>query len=438
MKNLIRLGRALIRPFRAILRPLFPQWFVNYAYHLPVAFLASRMFGNPMRDLEIIGVTGTDGKTTTSLLIYHILKTAKKKVAVISTVEAKIGRKSIKTGFHVTSPDPWKLQSLLRRIRSQKYRYVVLEATSHGLDQFRLFPVKPKVAVLTNITHEHLDYHKSFLAYRQAKLKLFRHALHAVVNKDLAIFPAINAELSRVMLSTYSLTTDSQLKPSAVRYYKTKTKFKLGGVEYETPLTGVYNLYNCLAAISTALILNIALADIKRALASFPGVKGRLDPIPNRYGIRAFVDFAHTPNALRQVLSNLSQQKSAGEKLYVVFGSAGLRDRSKRPLMGEAAAEYADHIILTSEDPRGEDATAIAHQIMEGVPQDKRSRVEIIINRELAIFRALSLARPNDWVVACGKGHEESMNYDGITEVPWSEHHAMIRGFQHRRKAKHE
>lgn len=378
-----------------------------------------------MQDLEIIGVTGTDGKTTTSLLIYHILKIAKKKVAVISTVEAKIGRKAIKTGFHVTTPDPWKLQRLLRQIRSQKYRYVVLEITSHGLDQFRLYPVRPRVAVLTNITHEHLDYHKTFDDYRRAKLKLFRHAEHAVVNKDLPIFQTINAELPKTLLSTYSLINDSQLKPQNIKYLKGKTKFKLGNIEYETPLTGEYNLYNTLAAISTALILDIAPSDIKRALLTFPGVKGRLDEIPNKAGLHAFVDFAHTPNALDSVLSNLAGQKKPTEKLIAVFGAAGLRDVSKRPLMGAAAAKWADHVIVTSEDPRTEDAMSIANDILSGVPLSDRTKFEVELNRQKAIARAVTLANRGDWVVTCGKGHEESMNYDGYNEIPWSEHEVL-------------
>lgn len=426
MKKTIRIGRLLFRPIRSLLRPLFPQWFVNYIYHLPIAFLASRMYGNPMSGLEIIGVTGTDGKTTTSLLIYHILKTAHKKVAVISTVEAKIGRKSIKTGFHVTSPDPWKLQALLRRVRSQKIRYVVLEITSHGIDQFRIFPLRPHVGVLTNITHEHLDYHGTFDKYRDTKLKLLKHAEHAVVNKDLPIFSEINARLKGVLFSTYSVNADSQLKPEKVKFLKDRTRFTIGRIEYDLPLTGLYNLYNALAAISTALILGISPVDIKKGLMSFPGVKGRLDPIPNKKGIHAFVDFAHTPNALSEVLMNLSEKKKDGEKLIVVFGAAGLRDASKRPLMGAAAARFADRVILTSEDPRTEDAGEIAQAILSGMPEEKRKYVEIELNRERAISRAVEIAAKGDWVVTCGKGHEESMNYDGYSEIPWSEHEKLL------------
>lgn len=420
--------RKILYYIRLYLRPLAPQALVNYLYHLPKAFLASRIYGNPGADLEIIGVTGTDGKTTTSTLIYHILKTARKKVALISTVDAKVGRKSIKTGFHVTSPNPFALQALLRRMRSQKIRYVVLEVTSHGLDQFRIYPLRPKIAVLTNVTHEHLDYHQTFANYLGAKLKLFKKAEHAVVNKDLPIFNEINAKLEKVMFSTYSLVADSQIKPDSVEYLSDKTIFKLGSTTYTLPMTGEYNLYNALAAISTALLLDIDSSDIKRALSTFKGVKGRLEEVENDRGLHAYVDFAHTPNALENVLTNLKAKLGAGEKLIVVFGAAGLRDASKRPLMGKVAAELADKIVLTSEDPRFEDPRDIIKEIMSGMSKKHKSKVTIETDREGAIDIAVNqLASYGDWVVTCGKGHEESMNLDGLSETPWSDHEALLK-----------
>lgn len=409
------------------LRPLFPQWLVNYAYHLPLAFLASRMYGNPSVGLEIIGVTGTDGKTTTTSLIYHILKTARKKVAMISTVEARIGKKSLDTGFHVTTPDPFLLQRLLRRIRSQKMRYVVLEVTSHGLDQFRFYPIRPKIAVLTNITHEHLDYHGTYEKYRAAKLSLFKNAEHAVINKDQPDWNEINAALPKVLFSTYALQTNAQLKPEDIVEHADETTFRLGRMTYRIPLTGRYNVANALAAISTALLLDIHPTDIKRALATFPGIKGRLEKIENQRGIHAYVDFAHTPNALKEVLTNLKNRKAKGEKLIVVFGAAGLRDNTKRPLMGQYASELADQIVITSEDPRTEDPNDIAADIIQGIPEPLRRKVKIELNRKLAIDRAINeYAKPGDWVVACGKGHEQSMNLDGWEEVPWSDQATMI------------
>ncbi len=408
------------------LRPLFPQYLVNYLYHLPIAILATRMYGNPSSGLEIIAVTGTDGKTTTTSLIYHILKSAHRKVAMISTVEAKIGKKSLDTGFHVTTPDPFMLQRLLRRIRSQKIRYVVLEVTSHGLDQFRFYPIKPSIAVLTNITHEHLDYHGSYEKYRSAKLRLFKGATHAVINKDQQDFPVINASLPKTLFSTYSLITDSQLRAEDVVESVDSISFRLGRTVYKLPMTGLYNVSNALAAISTALLLEIHPTDIKRALLSFPGIKGRLETIPNNRGIHAFVDFAHTPNALKEVLTNLKNKKDKTEKLIVVFGAAGLRDNTKRPLMGKYAAQLADQIIITSEDPRTEDPRDIVKEIISGIPSGARRKVVVELDRGVAIDRAINeFARPGDWVVSCGKGHENSMNLDGWTETPWSDQKAM-------------
>lgn len=423
MTNLLA---SIIRLLRATIRPFFPQVIVNYLYHLPRAWIVARIYGNPGRNLEIIGVTGTDGKTTTSLLIYHILKVARKKVAVITTVEARIGNKRIKTGFHVTAPSPWGLQKLLKKIRSKKFRYVIIEATSHGLDQFRFFPLKPSVAVLTNITHEHLDYHKTFDKYLAAKLKLFRHAKHTVVNKDLPIFSHINESLPHNLFSTYSLHNSSQLQPTNIKYLVASTRFTLGNLEYEVPLTGEYNLSNTLAAISTALIIGISPAIIRRALKTFPGVKGRLEEVSNTRGLHLYVDFAHTPNALDSVLTNLKSLKRQGQKLTVVFGAAGSRDKTKRPMMGKIASSHADHIIITSEDPRREDPTKIAKEIMAGIPKNQRAKVQVIVDRQDAITHAVSLAKRGDWVVSCGKGHEESLNLDGRAETPWSEHKAFF------------
>ncbi|MEI6690196.1 MAG: UDP-N-acetylmuramoyl-L-alanyl-D-glutamate--2,6-diaminopimelate ligase [bacterium] len=413
------------KQLKDVFRPLFPQVLINYLFHLPKAFLASRIYGNPSADLEIIGVTGTDGKTTTTTLIYHILKIAKKKVAMVSTIEAKIGKKSLKTGFHVTSPDPFSLQKFLRMMRSQKIRYVVLEMTSHGLDQFRFYPIKPSIAVLTNITHEHLDYHKTFDKYKDAKLKLFRHAKYAVVNKDLSTFQDLNRRLSKVLFSTYSIDQESQLRPSHVEYGVGYTKFNIGKIEYMVPLTGRYNLENTLAAISTALLLDIAPSEIKKALMSFPGLKGRFETVENDRGINSIVDFAHTPNALREVLQNVRSQMSQGQRLIVVFGSAGLRDESKRPLMGQAASEFADEIVLTAEDPRTEDPGAIAAAIQSGIAKKKLKLVHVELDRQAAIDLAINkLAKAGDWVVCAGKGHEESMCY-GTVETPWSDRVAV-------------
>ncbi len=409
---------------KSILKKIIPQKFINYFWHLPKAFLAARMYGNPGKDLDIILVTGTDGKTTTTTLIYHILKTARKKAALISTVEARVGRKSWPTGFHVTSPDPFKLQKFLRRMRSLKVRYLCLEATSHGSDQFRLFPLKPKVAVLTNITHEHLDYHKTFANYLQAKLKLLKSADYIILNKDLPNFETIKTKLSKSAIATYSLDNESQLQATHFKLFQNKVKFTLGNLEYEFPLPGKYNIYNALAAISVALYLQISPAVIRRALKTFKGVPGRMQFIKSK-GLTVIIDFAHTPNALQQALTTLQETKPSRSKLIAVFGAAGLRDKSKRPLMGKIAAKLADAVVLTAEDPRTEDLTTIFQDLQQQIPFSLKSKVHIVEDRQEAINYALQhLAKKGDWIGIFGKGHEQSMCY-GTKEYPWSDEKAV-------------
>jgi UDP-N-acetylmuramoyl-L-alanyl-D-glutamate--2,6-diaminopimelate ligase len=229
------------------------------------------------------------------------------------------------------------------------------------------------------------------------------------------------------LFSTYSLTAESQMRPDKIEYLSDKTVFTLGNMTYTLPLTGQYNLYNALAAISTALLLDVSPTDIKRALMSFRGIKGRLEAVENKRGIHAYVDFAHTPNALKEVLTNIKSHMKTGENLIVVFGAASERDVSKRPIMGLEASKLADKIVLTAEDSRFEDPTSIAKQILKGVPSNKRKNTTIEPDREKAIIYAVNvLAKKGDWIVVCGKGHEESMNLDGFEEIPWSDREALL------------
>lgn len=412
---------------KTVLKKLLPQEIINYGYHLPLAFLSSYQQGHPSKNLHIIGVTGTDGKTTTTSLIHHILKTSTRSSALISTVNAEIGNNQLDTGLHVTSPNPSELHKLLRKIKSKKIKYVCLEATSHGLHQFRLYPIKPEIAVLTNISHEHLDYHKDLTSYMKAKFILFKNAKYAVLNKDDDSFEFFRDRLKKTALTSYSIDKPSQLRPSRVQFLKTKTKFRLGDFQYETPLIGRYNLYNTLAAIAVAMVLEIPPLDIQRALNSFPGVKGRFESIPNKHGLNVVVDFAHTPNALSNVLSAMKETKSPSSKLIAVFGSAGLRDRTKRPLMGKFAAALADEVVLTAEDPRTEKLPKIIADIKAGIPKSRHAHVHIIEDRAEAINYAVNkLAAKGDWVGIFGKGHEKSMCF-GTKEIPWSDQEVVRR-----------
>jgi UDP-N-acetylmuramoyl-L-alanyl-D-glutamate--2,6-diaminopimelate ligase len=393
------------------IRALIPQKAINYGKHLPLALFALWRYGFPSRQLKVIGVTGTDGKTTTVNLIYHLLKEAGFSVGMISTVSAKIGEEEIETGFHVTSPDPQLLQKLFRRMVGKGIKYVVLEVTSHGLDQFRFLGINYEIGVLTNITHEHLDYHKTFENYLKAKAKLFTQSKLAVLNKDDGSYGFLSALVEKKKSGQLSYAI------------KNKADFTPTTFPFKTTLPGEYNRYNVLAAVAAASALGAKRENIRKALKDFKGVEGRMEEVGTGKDFRAIVDFAHTPNALEQVLKTLKDDLSKDCRLIAVFGAAGLRDREKRPIMGEIAGKLADLVVLTAEDPRTEKVVDICNQIAAGC---RRVGAEptIISNRQEAIEFAIKNAKKGDIVVVCGKGHEKSMCF-GKKEYPWSDQEAV-------------
>lgn len=397
-------------------RLIVPQKAVNFGKHLPLAFLASIYYRFPRRNLKIIGVTGTDGKTTTVSLIYMILREAGLKTGMVSTVSAKIGDEEIETGFHVTAPDPWLLQKLLRKMKDSGMEYVILEATSHGLDQFRLWGINFEIGVLTNITHEHLDYHKTYENYLNAKAKLFKASKVAVLNKDDESYKYLDSEIQR--------SKDAKIVSYGI---KNRADFTPQTFPFKTSLPGEYNQYNCLAAIAAVAQLKIPEEIIRQAVANFKGVIGRMEEINEGQDFKVFVDFAHTPNALKQVLSTLKARKNSQNKLIAVFGSAGFRDQTKRPLMGEIACQLADLVILTTDDPRTEGVEKIIDQIAAGCQKaggvEGRTFYRIPDRQEAINFAVQKLARQGDIVALCGKGHEITLAI-GKKELPWSEHEA--------------
>lgn len=407
------------------IRSLIPDSIVNLGKHLPLAVLATIFFKFPAKDLVIVGVTGTDGKTTVAHLIYEILKAAGERVSLVSSVKAEIGGRHYESGFHVTTPHPWLLQKFLRKAADKGDKYVVLEVTSHGLDQYRVFGIPFKVGVLTNVTHEHLDYHKSYKSYLAAKLKLLKRAEVAVVNREDESFRSIiNHQSSIINLITYGI------KKGDI----TSHNFK-----FATPLPGDYNQYNCLAAIAAAKALGIKDQFIQTAVSEFKGVVGRFEPVETNREFKVVIDFAHTPNALENVLQAI--RPMVKERLIHVFGSAGLRDKKKRPLMGEASSKYADIAILTEEDYRTEDVMKIIGEIERGITKKSKApniqnskqatklKVFKIADRQEAINKAIKLAKKGDLALLTGKGHERSL-CRGKKEYPWSEHQAVKRALQ--------
>jgi len=430
-------------PLGKRIRAFVPQSVVNTFFHFPLALLAVLFYRYPARKLKVIGVTGTDGKTTTVNLINRILKEAGLRTAMISTVGAEIDDKKIATGLHVTAPNPWLLQKLLRKMVDKGIKYVVLEATSHGLDQHRLLGCNFAIGVMTNVTHEHLDYHQTQEKYLAAKARLFKGVKIVVLNRDDKSYEYLFSKLPRKAGYRFAgQTPNSELVTYGI---KRKADFTPSLFQLKTSLPGEHNQYNCLAAAIVATTLGVSREKIKQGLACFEGVSGRMEEIKEGQDFKVFVDFAHTPNALEQTLTQLRKElpldSARGEnKLILVFGCAGFRDRAKRPMMGKIAAQYADLTILTTEDPRTENINQIIDEIAQGClvggakELTKGSRFKVrgsrlkyffrISDRQEAIsFAIQKLARKGDIVVICGKGHEKSMCC-GETESPWSDQEA--------------
>lgn len=387
--------------------------------HLAMGVAAASLNFFPSRSLSVVGVTGTDGKTTTSNLIYHIIRESGKKVAVISTIGAIIDGKVYETGFHVTTPSPFAVQKYLAIAKKKGCTHVVLEVTSHALDQWRVWGIHFTVGVLTNITHEHLDYHKSYERYVATKLRLFGMADTAVINSNGEWFAQVLKTIPKDRLVTYSLHGTNKDDLSVLNVPFTIT----------TKLIGDFNLENILAAIATCRKLGITDDVIDRAIQSFEAPVGRQEEVVVASNLpTVMVDFAHTANSFENILPEVRKRTTG--RLIHIFGAAGERDHGKRPEMGRVASFYDDIIILTSEDPRSESVEEINQAIASGINEKfVKLRIEekpvekslyFINDREKAIHFALSIAKKGDTVVVTGKGHEKTMNY-GDGEKEWSD-----------------
>lgn len=421
---------------------------------IALAFLSAAFNDFPSRKLRVIGVTGTDGKTTTCTLIASILKAAGRTVGTITTVGAQIGNAEMDTGFHTTTPDAPEIQRYLAQMVDAGIEYAVVEATSHGLAQHRLEAIEFDIAAVTNITHEHLDFHKTWEAYREAKAMLFRSlatsyrkvrtAKAAVLNGDDArafeYLKAISADEMVIYRVAGEMTSGgeeqvtgyksqvTQIFAHGITHSANGLTFTVatphGTLSISSPLLGRYNVSNILAAVGVAIARRVPFDAIERGIANVQGVVGRMQVIQS-LPFASIVDFAHTPNALGVALQ--TAREISRERVIVVFGCAGLRDEAKREMMGEIAGQLADVVIVTAEDPRTEPLDAINAQIAQGLERAGRTKgvnYFVVNERAEAIALAVQMARAGDVVIATGKGHERSMCF-GTTEYPWSDQEAM-------------
>lgn len=398
---------------------------------LAMAEISCAFYDHPSRKLELVGVTGTNGKTTTSFMLREILAAEGRAPGLIGTVRYEIGARVIPATR--TTPEAPDVQFMLDQMVRAGCRSAVMEVSSHALDQKRVYGTDYDVGVFTNLTRDHLDYHRDMANYFQAKMQLFRglgqfgKRASAVVNMDdpwglqLANTNGLQADLL-----TFGEHPGAHVRAEDIEIDAHGTRFTVrtpwGSTEAHLRLLGRFNVSNALAAIAAGGALGIQPARCAAVLAGMAPVPGRLEPVPNDRGFLAFVDYAHTDDALAHVLETLRELRP--RRLLVVFGCGGNRDRSKRALMGEVANRLADYTIVTSDNPRREDPQAIIAQIVQGMSEGGRH--EVVVDREEAIARAVALAQPGDIMVVAGKGHENVQEF-ASTVVPFDDRDVLRR-----------
>lgn len=403
--------------------------------HYSVAALANIKRHWPAKNLKVIGITGTNGKTTTAHLVQRMLTESGQSAGLITTVGYGVGDKIEPQITHMTSP---RIEVLLDRIIAMKSEagqldWLVLEVTSQALSQFRILGIPIDIAVMTNITHEHIDYHLTFRRYLQAKLKLFKLAAKnksgrqlGIVNYDDNHAPWFIDEVPNVMTYSLKATSESAVAyPQDLKLTSTGSQFKVklenDSYKINCNLPGLFNVANCLAALLVGRAAGLSPAQIEAGIASLSGVEGRMTAIDEGQKFAVVVDFAHTPDSFEKLFANLSADSSG--RVICLFGSAGRRDRLKRSVQGEIAGRHADIIVLTEEDDRDEDGDEIMDQIAKGaekVGKTRDSDLFLIGDRPKAIAFALGLAKPKDTVLLLGKGHEKTIERASET-IDWNE-----------------
>jgi len=397
----------------------------NYFLHLPQAIFWNLYYSFPSRKLTLIGVTGTDGKTTTCTLMQKLLENSGIKCGLISTISSP--------GLHTTSPDPKVLQKIFRDYQKEGYTHVVCEVTSHALDQFRFWGCHFYLGIMTNISHEHLDYHKTMDHYIATKAKLFQNSDHSILNQDDQYF----SELKKLITSpikTYGIKNSSDFTAKNIRINPKQLSFSINQEKFKTDSIYEYQIYNMLACYSAFSLLGLDNKTFSETIAHFPETKGRREIVEIDPKITTIIDFAHTPNALRATLTSLKKIYPQS-RILVIFGATGGRDQSKRPLMGDIVSQYADIAFITADDTRQENVIDINQQIIKGIDLKKHPRFKYfdIPNRQDAFNLAIKMARNKDVIIACGKGHETTILH-GNTEYPWSEAEAFRSAFRLRKQ----
>jgi UDP-N-acetylmuramoyl-L-alanyl-D-glutamate--2,6-diaminopimelate ligase len=378
-----------------------------------LAFMANRWFDNPSNSMKVIGVTGTNGKTTIATLLYYIFYELGYVCGLFSTVRILIDGEPIKATH--TTPDPWSIQSVMAKMRDAGCEFCFMEVSSHAIDQKRINYIEFDGGIFTNITQDHLDYHKTFKNYIEAKQAFFTNLpkeAFAIYNADDKNGP-IMVQNSKARKISYALKRPADFKAKLNKKEIDGMELEINGVEVWTMLTGVFNAYNLMAVYAAAIQHHDDDYELLALLSKQTPVRGRFEHIASKGNVHAIIDYAHTPDAVENVLSTINDVRKGKEQLIVVIGAGGNRDKTKRPLMAEKACKYADTIIFTSDNPRDEKPEDIIQDMKAGIPKDYKGKEFTIEQREEAIKVACSIASENDIILVAGKGHETYQEIKG-------------------------
>lgn len=376
--------------------------------------LASNFYGNPSEKLNLIGITGTNGKTSATTLLFHIFKNLGFQSALISTVEYRIADEIIPSTH--TTPDVLTLNKILAKAVETGCEYAFMEVSSHGIDQNRTEGLHFKIAGFTNITHDHLDYHKTFDAYLKTKKRFFDE-----LNPDSIAITNIDDKNGNVMLQntkaqkkTYALKTMADYHGRILEADFNGMLLNFNGKEFWSTLTGKFNVYNLLLAYAVTIECGFHEEDVLKAISNLKRVKGRFETLKSEGGIFFVVDYAHTPDALENILDSINEIRTKNERLITVFGCGGDRDHAKRPEMGKIATRKSTLAIITSDNPRTENPAEIIKEIEAGVEPQNYSKYTSIPDRKDAIKMAIKFAEPKDIILVAGKGHEDYQEINGV------------------------
>jgi UDP-N-acetylmuramyl-tripeptide synthetase len=379
-----------------------------------LAYMAANYFGDPSKDLRLVGITGTNGKTTIASLLYQLFKKAGFKVGLLSTVKILVDDTEYKT-MHTTS-DSITINHYLSEMVKEGVEYCFMEVSSHGIHQKRTEGLHFVGGVFTNLSHDHLDYHPTFAEYRDVKKSFFDNlpktafALSNIDDKNGAVL----LQNTRAKKRTYALKSYADYRAQILENQLAGLLLKIGGNEVWVKLIGTFNAYNVLAIYGTAIELGLDSMETLRLLSELESVSGRFQYIVSATNVTAIVDYAHTPDALENVLKTINDIRTKNEQLITVVGCGGNRDKTKRPIMAGIASELSDKVVMTSDNPRNEDPDVIIGEMEQGVAPQNYKKVLAITDRRQAIKTACQLAQPNDIIIIAGKGHETYQEIKGI------------------------